>query len=78
MHYRRLTHLMTEPYLTSDQLAMRWGLSPATIKGQRARGIGPVYYTIPRISAPSGTSRVRYPLAQVLAFEESNSITPLT
>jgi hypothetical protein len=36
-----------------------------------------VYYTIPRISAPSGTSRVRYPLAQVLAFEEANSITPL-
>ena len=39
---------MTEPYLTSDQLAARWGLSPATIKGQRARGIGPVYYTIRR------------------------------
>lgn len=68
---------MTEPYLTSDQLATRWGLSPATIKGQRARGIGPRYYTIPRISAPSGTSRVRYPLAQVLAFEEANNITPL-
>jgi hypothetical protein len=32
---------MIEPYLTSDQLATRWGLSPATIKGQRARGIGP-------------------------------------
>jgi hypothetical protein len=77
MHYRRLIHLMIEPYLTSDQLAARWGLSPATIKGQRARGIGPVYYTIPRISAPSGASRVRYPLSQVLAFEEANSITPL-
>ena len=70
--------LMIEPFLTTDELAARWGLSPATIKGQRARGIGPVYYTIPRNSAPRGTSRVRYPLAQVLAFEESNSITPLT
>ena len=68
---------MIEPYLTSDQLAARWGQSPATIKGQRARGIGPVYYTIPRISAPSGTSRVRYPLSAILAFEEANSITPL-
>ena len=68
---------MTEPYLTNDQLAARWRLQPAAIKNQRARGICPVYYTIPRISAPSGTSRVRYPLSQVLAFEEANSITPL-
>jgi hypothetical protein len=69
---------MTEPYLTSDQLAARWGLSPTTIKGQRARGIGPVYYTVSRSYLPAGTPVVRYPLAQVLAFEESNSITPLT
>jgi hypothetical protein len=69
---------MTEPYLTTDQLAARWGLQPAAIKNQRARGIGPAYYTIPRIGFPAGKTRVRYPLAQVLAFEESNSITPLT
>jgi len=36
---------MTEPYLTTDQLAARWGLQPAAIKNQRARGIGPGYYT---------------------------------
>jgi hypothetical protein len=41
---------MTEPYLTNDQLAARWGLQPAAIKNQRARGIGLVYYTI-RVSA---------------------------
>ena len=69
---------MTEPYLTTDQLAARWGLRPAAIKNQRARGIGPAYYTISRVGFPAGTPRVRYPLAQVLAFEESNSITPLT
>jgi hypothetical protein len=40
---------MTEPYLTNDQLAARWGLQPAAIKNQRARGIGPSYYTISRI-----------------------------
>lgn len=68
---------MTEPYLTTDQLAARWGISPATIKSQRARGVGPVYYTTPRIALPSGTPRVRYPLAQVLAFEQANNITPL-
>lgn len=69
---------MTEPYLTTDQLAARWGLQPAAIKNQRARGTGPGYYTIPRIGFPAGTPRVRYPLSQVLAFEEANSITPLT
>jgi hypothetical protein len=68
---------MTEPYLTTDELAARWGVRPATIKNQRARGIGPTYYTVPRISLAAGTPRVRYPLAQVLAFEESNSITPI-
>ena len=69
---------MTEPYLTNDQLAARWGLKPAAIKNQRARGIGPKYYTIPRIGFPAGTPRVRYSLAQILAFEEANNITPLT
>jgi hypothetical protein len=69
--------LVTEPYLTNDQLATRWGLKPSAIKNQRARGIGPGYYTIPRIGFPAGTPRVRYPLSQILAFEEANNITPL-
>jgi len=67
---------MTEPWLTTDQLAARWGLQPSAIKNQRARGIGPAYYTIPRIGFPAGTPRVRYRLSQVLAFEEANQITP--
>lgn len=70
-------HAMTEPFLTTDQLAARWGLKPAAIKNQRARGIGPAYVTASRIGTPAGTPRVRYPLAQVLAFEEANGITPL-
>lgn len=69
--------LMNEPFLTTNQLAARWGLKPAAIKNQRARGIGPVYVTAPRIGLPAGTPRVRYSLAQVLAFEEANGITPL-
>jgi len=68
---------MTEPFLTTNELAARWGLKPAAIKNQRLRGIGPSYYTIPRRYCPAGTPRVRYPLAQVLAFEEANGITPL-
>jgi hypothetical protein len=69
--------MMTEPYLTTEQLAARWGVKPSTIKGQRARGSGPRYVTLPRLATPAGTPRVQYPLADVLAFEESNSITPV-
>ena len=68
---------MTEPFLTTDELAARWGLKPAAIKNQRARGIGPSYFTTSRIGFPAGTPRVRYPLAQILAFEEANNITPV-
>jgi len=68
---------MIEPYLTTEQLAARWGLRPATIKHQRARGVGPEYITLSRIAVPAGTARVRYPLVQILAFEAANNITPL-
>jgi hypothetical protein len=73
----RILLLMTEPFLTTEQLAARWGLKPSAIKNQRARGIGPTYYTLPLIGTPAGTPRVRYPLAQILAFEEAHNITPL-
>jgi hypothetical protein len=63
--------------LTTEQLATRWGLKPAAIKNQRARGVGPQYQTLSRIGTPAGTPRVRYPIAYVLAFEEANNITPL-
>ena len=68
---------MTEAFLTTEQLATRWGLKPASIRHQRVRGVGPPYETLPRLGTPFGVSRVRYPLAQVLAFEEANNITPI-
>lgn len=68
---------MTEPFLTTEQLAERWGLRPSSIKSQRLRGQGPSYYSVPRLGSPLGQSRVRYPLAAVLAFEETHSITPI-
>ena len=75
--WKRIRSLMTEPYLTTEQLAERWGMKPSAIKGQRARGIGPEYVTLPRVGLPAGMPRVRYPLTHVLAFEEANNITPL-
>ena len=77
LRWRRIRSLMTEPYLTTEQLAKRWGTKPSRIKGKRERGIGPEYVTLPRIGLPAGMPRVRYPLAHVLAFEEANNITPL-
>ena len=77
MGLKRIRSLMTEPYLTTEQLAKRWRAKPSAIKHQRALGIGPEYVTLPRIGLPAGTPRVRYPLAHVLAFEEANNITPL-
>ena len=77
LRWRRIRSLMTEPYLTTEQLAKRWGVKPGAIKYQRARGIGPEYVTLPRIGLPAGMPRVRYPLTHVLAFEEANNITPL-
>jgi hypothetical protein len=77
LRWRRIRSLMTEPNLTTEQLAKRWGVKPGAIKHQRERGIGPEYVTLPRIGLPAGTPRVRYPLANVLAFEEANNITPL-
>ena len=74
---KRIRLLMTEPYLTTEQLAERWGMKPSAIKNQRTRGVGPQYITLPRVGTPAGTPRVRYPLAHVLAFEEANGITPL-
>jgi hypothetical protein len=69
--------LETDTCLTTEQLAQRWGLSPATIKHWRSRGTGPIYVTAPRLGTPYGAARVRYPLHQILAFEEANHITPL-
>jgi hypothetical protein len=73
----RIHSLMTEPFLTTDQLAARWGLKPNAIRDQRRRGVGPPYITLPRLATPAGTPRVQYPLHQVLAFEEANHITPI-
>lgn len=66
-----------EPFLTTKELAERWGLKPSAIKSQRLRGYGPRYYTINRLGLPLGQSRVCYPLADILAFEQTHSITPI-
>jgi len=63
--------------LTTDQLAARWGVSPATIRGHRHRGTGPLYISQSRMASPRGTPLILYPLRHVLAFEEAHGITPI-
>lgn len=65
-----------QQFLTSDQLAERYGLSPATIVDWRRKDRGPEYYTLPRYAISSGSARVRYELDKVLHWEETNNITP--
>ena len=65
-------------FLTTEQLAERYGLSPNTIKSWSAREYGPEYYELP-VSLPlaRGNTRIRYQLHKVLAWEEANAITPI-
>ena len=65
-------------FLTTEQLAERYGLSPNTIKSWRARDYGPKYYQVPFTHPLArGCTYIRYQLHEVLAWEEANAITPI-
>ena len=65
-------------FLTTDQLAERYGKSPATIKKWRVVGYGPPFYELPfSLPLARGNTRIRYQLHKVLAWEEANAITPI-
>jgi len=65
-----------QQFLTSDQLAERYGLSPATIADWRRKDRGPDYYTLPKYAVSSGSAKVRYELSKILEWEKENNITP--
>jgi transcriptional regulator with XRE-family HTH domain len=65
-----------QQFLTSDQLAERYGLSPATIADWRRKNRGPEYYTLPKYAVASGSAKVRYELNKILKWEKENNITP--
>ena len=65
-----------QKFLTSDQLAERYGLSPATIADWRRKNRGPDYYTLPKYAMSSGSAKVRYELSKILEWEKENNITP--
>lgn len=65
-----------QAYLTTEQLAARYGLQPSTIKGWRVRNQGPPWYQVERFALQAGEARTRYRLADVLAWEQTQGITP--
>ena len=73
---------MDKQYLTTKDLAYRYGLKPATIKSWRDKTkagnkTGPTWYTLPKTHLAIGQPRVRYELHHVLAWEEAHNITPI-
>lgn len=56
-------------FLTTEQLAERWGISPRTLEARRARGDGPQWTRIGR----GPRALVRYRLSAVLEYELTNT-----
>lgn len=54
-------------YLTPEDLARRWGLAEGTIRNMRHYGKGPAFIKL------NGKS-IRYPLAEVVAYERSQAL----
>ncbi len=76
---------MTEPTplsaaLTDRQLAKRWSKDLSTLRRWRAQGVGPKWVKVDPKDLPRGPGRqgsIRYPLADLLAYELTHGITPL-
>lgn len=67
----------TNTYLTTEDLAVRYGLKADTIKRWRVGNRGPAFYKAAQFGLNPKAARVRYKLADVLAWEQSNNITPI-
>ena len=50
-------------FLTTAEVAERWGMSPRTLEGWRDKGIGPTWRRL-------GTQTIRYHIDDVVRFEE--------
>jgi len=72
-----MTQEENQAFLTTKQLAFRYGLKPKTIKNWRDRKTGPSYYQMPKLGTPFAEERTRYNLADVLAWEQAHNITPI-
>lgn len=53
---------LTKPFLTAEELAVRWSIHPHTLANWRSQGSGPKYLKLGK--------RVLYPFDEVEAFEK--------
>ena len=66
-----------DKFLSTDQLAHRYGMHPDSIRRWRYKGYGPEFYRLDGFAAIYGEPTIRYDLHKVLAWEEANGITPI-
>lgn len=74
--------MIDQAYLSTKDLAERYGITQRTIKKwrtntRRGKAEGPEWYNVSRQATAMGKPLIRYALPHVLAWEETNSITPL-
>ena len=67
----------TNTFLTTGDLAARYGLTPESIRRWRTQGKGPLFYKSDKFAMNPRAPRIRYKLADVLAWEQTNNITPI-
>jgi len=63
-------------YLTTNEVAKRYGLKPRTVKGWRKRKTGPTWYMMSALGRPTNTPLVRYPMEDLLIWEKLHQIVP--
>ena len=56
--------MLTEPAFTETELALRWNISPKTLQRWRYEGVGPPYIKL--------SKAVRYPVDEIVAYEQAN------
>lgn len=63
---------MQSPYLTTNELADRWGISSMTLRKWRWQGSGPAYIKL----GESRNAEVRYHIDDVERYEANNTYVP--
>jgi hypothetical protein len=60
------------PYLTTNELAERWSISPGTLRKWRWLAVGPAYVKL----GDARNAEVRYHIDDVKQYEEGNTYAP--
>lgn len=61
-----------DKFLTTKQLANRWGVHEGTLRNWRSKKLGPPYYKMG--TGAAGKTTVQYKLDDVVAYEKSRQV----